>query len=39
MKDILERVVCTCGNLKMEGGRSLPMTRSDLSSGNQLKTN
>jgi len=30
MKDILERVVCTCGNLKMDWWRSLPMTVSDL---------
>jgi len=31
MKDVLERVVCTCSNLKMDGLRSLPMTQSDLS--------
>ena len=32
MKNVLERVVCTCDNLKMDGWRSLPMTQSDLSS-------
>jgi len=36
MKDVLERVVCTCSNLKMDGWRSLPMTQSDVNNDDDV---